>query len=170
MKRCALAISRSTVGASQGVCRCSGRMRELIYGLQHSSNLRARIPKHILSQLLAFDESTIPNEQALLAYIDKHHPKLLLSESYARKKGGQERQMREVMRRGEFAPTIEITEMSRRGPSEADASLAQKRFLRDLGVRDEALLARLGTYQASELINKTLEARDAENSGGSFLA
>ena len=119
-------------------------MKELIYGLQQSCNLSVRIPKGSLSHLLALDESTIPNEGALLAYIEKRRPRLLLSKTYARKKAGEERQMREITRRGEFAPTIQIRNLPFRDPSEPDASLAQKRFLRDLGVRDEALLAAWG--------------------------
>jgi hypothetical protein len=60
----------------------------------------------------------------------------------------------------EFAPLVTIEKLPARLDGERDATEKQINFLRDLGVRDESILASLGIKQASDLIAKILDERN----------
>ncbi len=124
--------------------------------------LTERVPGGVMKELAELAPASVGSREALLALIQQRWPRLLLSEDYRKRKRSGERQMRRIRGEGEFAPPVPVPEIPARGMGEADATPKQLRFLRNLGVRDEALLGRLGKAQAGFLIDYALAYRAGE--------
>jgi hypothetical protein len=137
------------------------QIQEYLLSLRDRCLLAERIPEAVMNELAEVDPSSVGSRDALLAVIQQRWPRLLLSENYRRKKRSGERQMRQMRGEGEFAPSVPIPEIPVRGVAETEATPKQVRFLRNLGVRDEGVLAGLGIGQASFLIEYALEYRAA---------
>ncbi len=135
------------------------QIKEFLFELGRDGYLRDRTPAEILNKLMCLDSSAFPTPSSLLAHIRVNFPNLLLSESYGKSKARQEQERQEFMHEGRFSPLITVTEIPGRQPGEPDSTPAQKRFLRDLGVRDEQTLTRLGKIAASELIDRLRDIR-----------
>lgn len=155
-----------------GECRASQLIenskliKELLLQLHRDGLVRERISAKIRQSLFSLDVSALATPTLFLAHIRANFPELLLSEGYGKASRREHRTWRQQRQEGEFAPAIEILQMPSREPGEPDATPAQKRFLRDLGVRDEQILAGLGKSVASVLIEKVLEERDQRFSSG----
>jgi hypothetical protein len=135
------------------------QIKEYLLELRRDGLIRERMAEDILSSLLCLSSSAIPTASALLAHIQVKYPNLRLSKSYGEIKAHKEQAWEKVMHQGKYAPLISISEVSERQSGKPDSTPAQKRFLRDLGVRDEQTLARLGKFAASDLIEKILASR-----------
>lgn len=133
--------------------------KELLRSLRESGVLRQRISTPVQECLFNFTLTNRPSETSFLTYIREQFPDLLLSGSYAKAKSRRNQQEREIRQTGEFAPPIYIDRLPPRQSDDPDATPAQKRFLRDLGVRDESMLEGLGKSTATALIEKVLDER-----------
>ena len=94
-----------------------------------------------------------------LDLLAEHFPHLLTADG-KRQHEEFERDLREVRQVGEFAPRLTLDGLPPRGADEPPATPKQVAYLRDLGVRDEALIRSLGKRQASAAIERALEMRD----------
>jgi hypothetical protein len=115
--------------------------KELLRSLREYGVLRERIPVLIQQSLFQFTLSDSPSEKVFLNFIQNRFPEILLSKNYGRTKSRRNEDQRKWGKMGEFAPAVYVERMPDRLPDDPDATPAQKRFLRDLGVRDESLLA-----------------------------
>jgi hypothetical protein len=136
------------------------QIKEYLFELRRDGFLRERIPKDTVNALMCLNASEFRNASSFLTHIRSNFPQLLLSEGYGKTKAHKEQERQEFMREGKYAPSISIAKFPARHPGDADVTPAQKRFLRDLGVRDEQKLATLGKHSASELIDRLLDERD----------
>lgn len=132
---------------------------ELLRSLREYGLLRERIPVPIQQSLFQFTLRDNPSEKVFLNFIRNKFPEILLSKNYGRTKSRRNEDQRKWGKMGEFAPPVYVDQMPVRRPDDPDATPAQKRFLRDLGVRDESVLAGLGKNAASQLIQKVLDER-----------
>ena len=125
--------------------------------LQEEGHVKKRVTAAQINQMLQIQ--TVHGYGSALDLLSEHFPTLITARG---RKNHEEdsRQVREVRQVGEFAPPIKVSGVGERPASEPAATAKQISYLRDLGVRDEALLTRIGKSQASELIGKVLEARD----------
>ena len=133
--------------------------KELLRSLREYGLLRERIPVEVERSLFQFTLRNNPTEGAFLDYIRSNFPKVLLSGNYGKSKSRRHQLDREISRTGEYAPPVYVEHLPSRRPDDPDATPAQKRFLRDLGVRDEQVLSGLGKNAASDLIQKVLDER-----------
>jgi DNA-directed RNA polymerase subunit RPC12/RpoP len=136
------------------------QIKEYLFELRRDGFVKERIPKDTLNALMCLNSSGFPTVSAFLEHIRRNFSKALLSEQYGKAKAHKEQERQEIMQEGKYAPSIRLSNFPARRSGESDATPAQKRFLRDLGVRDEQKLATLGKDSASELIEKLLNERD----------
>ena len=135
------------------------RIEEHLFELRRDGFIRVRVSKEIYSNLLRLNSSDFPTATSLLDHIKTNLPNILLSKTYGKAKAHEQDERQKSMQEGNYAPVITISDVPERQLDEPDSTPAQKRFLRDLGVRDEQALASLGKFAASELIEKLLEGR-----------
>jgi hypothetical protein len=96
---------------------------------------------------------------SLLDLLSEHFPDILRAKG-KKQKNDEDRDYRKARQAGEFAPLVTVEGVGQRSVTDPPATPKQIAYLRDLGVRDEALLSRLGKNQASAVIEKALDARD----------
>jgi DNA-directed RNA polymerase subunit RPC12/RpoP len=113
------------------------QIKEYLFELRRDGFLRERIRQDILNALMCLNSSAFSTASSFLAHIRSNFPSALLSEKYGMTKAHKEQVQQEIMQEGKYALSISVTNLPTREPDEPDATPAQKRFLRDLGVRDE---------------------------------
>ena len=129
--------------------------------LQQAGFVRLHIPKQLKVEIYALDSSQFPSLKDFQRYIEINYKAIVLSDQYRRKKSEELREFREWDKKGEYAPPVNVGELEPRNESEPDATPKQKQYLRNLGVKDEEVIAKLGRSQASALIDNVIQQRDS---------
>jgi hypothetical protein len=125
--------------------------------LQEEGLAKKRIPAAQKNEMLKIQDEF--GYSSVLDLLSEHFPDALTAKG-KKQKDNEDRDYREARQTGGFAPPITVEGVGQRPDSDPPATQKQIAYLRDLGVRDEALLSRLGKSQASALIEKVLDTRD----------
>ena len=123
--------------------------------LQDEGHVKSRISKATLDNLKA---KMLEEDMMIEEAIETHHPELFTAK-YKKDQEEQGRENRKLQKIGEFAPTIGVGKLEPLQKNEPKATIKQIEYLRQLGVRDEKALSSLGKWQASDLIDRTVNYR-----------
>ena len=124
--------------------------------LQEEGQVKKRITPAQIKKMLQIQAEQ--GADSVLELLSAHFPTLITSEG-RESQDEADRSFREMRRVGEYAPRITVPAVGQRPADEPAATVRQLAYLRDLGVQDEAMLSRIGMYQASELIDEVIELR-----------
>jgi hypothetical protein len=114
--------------------------------LQEEGFVKKRISAAQKNEMLRIQEEV--GYSSVLDLLSDHFPDAITVRG-KKQKDEEERNYREARQTGEFAPPITVEGMGQRPENDPPATPKQIAYLRDLGVRDEELLTRLGKGQAS---------------------
>ncbi len=135
--------------------------------LQDEGHVKARISKTTIENLkrkLLEDEDLMFEEA-----ITQFHPELW-TVKHKREEEKQDIENKRIQKIDEFAPTIKVGKLQPLQNNEPRATPKQIAFLRQMGIRDEMVLATIGKRQASSLIGETIEYRNDYVTGDKMSA
>lgn len=124
--------------------------------LQDEGHVKSRVSKATLENLKA---KILEEDMMIEEAIETYHPEIFTAK-YKKDQEELDRNNRKSQKIGEFAPTIGVGKLEPLQKNEPKATVKQLEYLRKLGVRDEKVLSHIGKWQASELIERTIDYRN----------